>query len=102
MKTLESFKSDYVPVMITGMVLNDVLTLLTTLVPMLEPAFPGMMIALLAVMALTRINNEMLLDSVGRKIGGVFSKNPLVALFSISFLSFLVLSCITLHKLGQL
>jgi hypothetical protein len=102
MKTLESFKSNYIPAMITGLILLDVLTLLTALVPLLEPAFPGMMIALLAVLALTRINDQMLLDTIGRKVGAVFSKNPLVALFSIGFLSFLILSCITLHKLGQL
>ena len=102
MKKLQAFKTSYVPIMITGLMLLDVVMLLTALVPLLEPAFPGMMIALLAVLGLTRINDQMLLDTIGRKVGAVFSKNPLVALFSIGFLSFLILSCTTLHKLGQL
>lgn len=102
MKKLQAFKTSYVPIMITGLMLLDVVMLLTALVPLLEPAFPGMMIALLAVLGWTRINDQMLLDTIGRKVGAVFSKNPLVALFSIGFLSFLILSCITLHKLGQL
>lgn len=102
MKKLQAFKTNYVPIMITGLMLLDVVMLLMALVPLLEPAFPGMMIALLAVLALTRVNDQMLLDTIGRKVGAVFSKNPLIALFSVVFLSFLILSCITLHKLGQL
>ena len=98
---MEIFKTDYAPAMITGMVLFNVLMWLIVLIPALKLAFLGMMIGVFGALALTKINDEPLVDIIGKKIGAVFSKNHLLALFSVLFLTFLSLNFLILYRIGQ-
>lgn len=99
MKTFTGMAFDDIPVLIAAMVIVNSLILLKTLVPFLEPAFFSTTVGLIGLLILTKINEERMLCIIGKKISAIFSKNHLISLISILFLSLLNFSWITIHQI---
>lgn len=99
MTTSTALDFDDIPALITGLILVNALMILKTLVPFWEPAFLSMTIGLSALLILTEIKEERVIVIVGRKISAVFSKNNLISLISILFLSLLNFSCIAIYQI---
>lgn len=101
MSIFEDFKTNSAPSMITGMVCLNFILWLLALIPILEPAFLGLIFASFIILVWIRIDDETLADFIGKKIGAVFSKNHLLALSSVLLLTFLSVNCFILYKIGQ-
>lgn len=74
MSIFEDFKTNSAPSMITGMVCLNFILWLLALIPILEPAFLGLIFASFIILVWIRIDDETLADFIGKKLVQYFQK----------------------------
>ena len=87
--------------LMTSIFFMNLVFLFTGLFPMFEASAMSLIIGFALIASYTRINDENLAQILGKKIGAIFSKNNVIALISMCFLTVLNVSLITIYRINQ-
>lgn len=86
--------------LMTSIFFMNLVFLFTGIFPIFEAAGMSLIFGLALIAGYTRVNDEILAKIIGKKIGAIFSKNNVIALISMCFLTVLNVTLITIYRIN--